>query len=173
MLSNFWSFAIFVPPHCNKLQHIATHCNTLQHDITRLNLLQLQHLCSVAALLRTRQLRTVLCLKLRGPKFGTYSDGGFWDFLLLINILHIIMSQTKANADNGTVHTVDAVMTQSLIMTTWMTTRTTLKVLLHVLTATATATRMTTTTISKIPHTVTATSGGWKRKNLRGNHCVL
>jgi len=26
----------------------------------------------------------------RGPKFGTYSDGGFKDFLLLINILHII-----------------------------------------------------------------------------------
>ena len=23
------------------------------------------------------------------PKFGTYSDWGFWDFLLLINILHI------------------------------------------------------------------------------------
>jgi len=27
-----------------------------------------------------------------GPKFDTYSDWGFWDFLLLINILHIILS---------------------------------------------------------------------------------
>ena len=28
-----------------------------------------------------------------GPKFGTYSDGGFWDSLLLINILHIIIAK--------------------------------------------------------------------------------
>ena len=31
-----------------------------------------------------------VCVYVRGPKFGTYSDGGFQDFLLLINILHII-----------------------------------------------------------------------------------
>ena len=28
----------------------------------------------------------------RGPRLGTYSDWGFWDFLLLINIFHIIRS---------------------------------------------------------------------------------
>ena len=35
------------------------------------------------------EVRCTFLNPVRGPKFGTYSDGGFWDFLLLINILHI------------------------------------------------------------------------------------
>ena len=38
---------------------------------------------------KRREMRTHVYIRIRGPKFGTYSDGGFQDFLLLINILHI------------------------------------------------------------------------------------